>query len=544
MIILSERIQFKLVFSHPILLQKYHQIHFYKRISFLIFIICFTVFVFSNDGHRHTFDEDVAHQQSYRISTFENDPSYVQGESRIFFEYTWLFPPEHNLRAICQNGILCSAASVVHSVTQVPFISLNHVFNFISDDIKWDVEDFDDFDYLNWRNSMNPDFIFLELFYGPFFSALTIAVFFLICRLYKISTKNSIFSSFLLGFASLIFPYSQTSLSVVPMVFFSLLGYYFFKKYLLTNLSKPILLSGICFGLAYLTRPDAILFIIPLFFILIFYIKSKPKKIHSFLSFLIPIVSSYGIDKIITYIKVGSTKIVAVHFASKVAQGSYLEHSTYAQNIFGILFSPGAGLFVYCPILVACLVGFFDFFKKFKIDTIILLSFSVFFILWYSAGDTWHGFVGWGPRYLIPIVPFLFLPIAFSINQRGLFFKSFIIFLGSLGFVFNLIYILQDVTWFVWGFFGSDERGLYSLGRTGDGGTFPLWINPIIIWSLEYNQLTQSIMWIFSKLQVDLFLLKLLGIQIYIVAFLSLLTIPTYLLLRNIFSKTKLEKSL
>ena len=105
-------------------MQIFQKIHFDKKITILIFIICFTAFVFTNDGHRYSFDEDIAYQQSYRLVTWENDPSYIQGESRVFFEYTWLFPPEAagKSRAICQNGILCSQADIMHSVTQVPFI--------------------------------------------------------------------------------------------------------------------------------------------------------------------------------------------------------------------------------------------------------------------------------------------------------------------------------------------------------------------------------------------------------------------------------------
>ena len=151
------------------LLQIFQKIHFDKRISILIFIICFTVFVFTNDGHRYTFDEDLAYQQSYRIATWANDPSYIQGESRLFFEYPWLFPPtntEYLIKPVCLNGILCSNASIVHSVTQVPFILLNHTFNFILDDtVIWTTDDFHDVHYVSWRNSENPDFIFLELFY-------------------------------------------------------------------------------------------------------------------------------------------------------------------------------------------------------------------------------------------------------------------------------------------------------------------------------------------------------------------------------------------
>ncbi len=53
------------------LLQLNREIKINNRIPVLIFVICFTVFVFSNDGHRYTFDEDAAYQQSYRIATFE-----------------------------------------------------------------------------------------------------------------------------------------------------------------------------------------------------------------------------------------------------------------------------------------------------------------------------------------------------------------------------------------------------------------------------------------------------------------------------------------
>jgi hypothetical protein len=525
-------------------LQIYHKFHLDKRIPFLIFIICFTVFVFSNDGHRYSFDEDVAYQQSYRIATFENDPSYIQGESRIFFEYPWLFPPESNTRAICQNGILCSGAFIFHSVTQVPFIFFNHVFNFISDDdLVLDHNDFDDFHYVSWRNDINPNFTFLELFYGPFFTSISVSILFLICRSFGISLKNSIFVSFLYGFGTMAFSYSQTSLSSPPMVLFALLGFYFFGKWNTNNYPRYLIFSGISFGLAFLTRSDAVLFIIPSFFLILYLIKSRKEKIKSLLGFIIPTFSAYGLHHLISYVAYGSTSSGAVSSLSAVVEGSKI--STVFMNIFGLLFSPGVGLFIYSPVLIVIFVGFFDFYKKNKQQCILLLGFIFMFVYIYSSGENWHGLNGWGPRYLLPLVPFLLIPIAFSIEKRGTPFKLLLIVLGGIGFFINLVYLLQDIHWFVWGFFGSDSRGLYSLARDETTGTVAsLWISPLVIWSFEYNQMTQSILWIFSKLQVDLFLLKLFGIQIYIVAFVSILILPVYLLLRNVFFKTKLENSI
>ena len=533
-------IQFKLVIPYVTLLQIQHQIHFNKKITSLIFIICFIVFVFSNDGHRYTFDEDLANQQSYRITTFEDDLNYVQGESRLFFEYPWLYPPEKNSRPICQNGILCSNAFILHSITQAPFIFLNHVFNFIPDDINWNSDDFDDFHYLSWRNEINPDFIFLELFYGPLFTALSVSILFLICRSFGISLNNSIFVAFIYGFSTMAWAYSQTSLSSPPLTFFALLGFYFFKNWKTRNSPKLLILSGIGFGLAFLTRPDAILFIVPMFFFILYLIKSRKEKIKSLLGFIIPTLSAYGIHHLIWNIRIGSSSVTAGDTIAKVADHS--ASNPIFMNIFGLFFSPGVGLFIFSPVLVSIFVGFYDFYKKNKSECILLLGFLFMFTYMYGTEDNWHGLNGWGPRYLLPIIPFLLIPVSFSLEKRGMLFKFLLIILGGLGFFINLVYLLQDVSWFVWGFFGSDSNGLYSLARRDDGTVFPLWLNPLVIWSFEYNQLTQSIMWMFSKLQIDLFLLKLLGVYTYIVTFLLLLIIPVYLLLRNIFYNQKLKQ--
>ena len=526
------------------LLQLNREININNRIPVLIFVICFTVFVFSNDGHRYTFDEDVSFQQSYRIATFENDPSYVQGESKIFFEYPWLFPPENNNRPICLNGILCSGGFILHSITQVPFIFLNHTFNFISDDdVIWNIDDFDDFHYLNWRNSLSGDFTFLELFYGPFFTAISVVILFQICRLFGISSKNSIFVSFLYAFTTMAWAYSQTSLSSPPMTFFVLLGFYYYKNWNKNNSPKYLIFSGISFGFAFLTRSDGVLFIIPLFFILLYLIKSRNKKIKSLLAFTIPTFSSYVIHKLIMFIRVGPLEEMpqVVYSIKVVGEGTI--SNPILMNMFGLFFSPGIGLFIFCPILLITFVGFFDFFKKHKIDSFFIAGTLFLFTYTFSSGIYWHGLNGWGARYLVPLIPFLLIPVAFSIEKRGIPFKVLLITLGGLGFFINLVYLLQDTHWFVWGFMGDDTRGLYSLARKEDGGVFPIWINPLVIWSFEYSQLTQSVMWFFSKLQVDLFLLKVLGIHAYVVAFLSVITIPVYLLVKNIFSTKKLEKS-
>jgi len=259
------------------------------------------------------------------------------------------------------------------------------------------------------------------------------------------------------------------------------------------------------------------------------------------LGFIIPTFSAYGIYHLIDIIRDGGWSVGSGVY-NTVTYTSEISSNNVFMNTFGLFFSPGAGLFIFSPVLISIFIGFFDFYKKNKSECILLLGIVFIFIIDFARGDYWHGFNGWSVRYFLPLVPFLMIPIAFSLEKRGIFFKLTLVILGALGFFINLVYLLQDTHWFVWGFFGDDTRGLYSLARKDDGGVHPIWISPLVIWTLEYSQLTQSVVWMINKLQVDLFLLKLLGIQFYIVTFLSLLAIPVYLL-RNTFSKLKLDKS-
>ena len=524
----------------------------------ILFSLFFVIFLYTSDGHRFTFDEDVASQQSKRIATFSPDPSYVQGESRFFFEYPTLFLAEYNDRPICQNAILCSHGMIMHSLTQVPFVLINHHFNFITDDLIWTMDDFDDFHYVHWRNSLDNDFTFMEFFYAPFFTSLSLVVFFLISKTYCFSVKTSLVLVFLFGLSTIVWAYSQTSLNSVPFIFFILTGFFYYRKFQNTKSTFNLILSSIFFGIAFLTRNDAILFIGTLFvFLLIILIKKNMKL--KVIAFSIPVSFSYLIYRFIQAVRIGdgSTQTAANEYVLKGTQSdvpdllisalvipkllysSLLVHPVHL-HAFGLLFSPGAGLFIFSPILILCFVGFFDFYKKYKFDFFLIISFVTIFVAFYSMNVYWHGFNGWATRYLLPTIPFLLLPLGASIEKRtNIFFKVSVIILGITGGIINLVYLLQDVAWFVWGSFGSDSRGLYSLARKSDGNVHDLWINPVIIWTFEFSQITQSALWLIAKPQFDLLLLKMFGPELFVLSFMLIIPVLLFLLLKT--SKTFID---
>ena len=275
-----------------------------KKLFLVIFFIVFTIYVFTSDGHRSTSDEDFLQQQALRIVLQEPDPAFIPGESDNKFLYPEFVYP-HPKGQACNYGVLCYPTGVIHSVTAVPFVFVNHHLNFVTNEsVLFTLEDFSDTHYVWWRNSAEPDLTFMELFYSPFFSSLSVATFFLIARAFKYKISTSLSLAFLLGFSTIFFAYSQTSFNNAPSVFFLLAGFLYFKKFFDSNkiLYSTISASFLVFG--FMIRGDIIFVIIPMVFFFVITVINWNKKQHiqkflKLISFIIPLYLGYQFNQII-----------------------------------------------------------------------------------------------------------------------------------------------------------------------------------------------------------------------------------------------------
>jgi hypothetical protein len=522
-----------------------------KKLLIIIFSLTFIVFLFTSDGHRYTIDESLAQDMAFRMTTLVPDPEYVQGESKNYFHIP-IFNPD-NTGSICSNGITCYPIGFFYSVTEVPFIAINHFFSIITTDtVVFDSYDFTDQHYNFWRNAEKPDLVFLELFYGPFFSALSISVFFLICLEHKFSKRTSIILSLLLSFSTMIWAYSNTSLNVVPTLFFILLGYFFYKKSRVNRESQFLILSSVSLAFSFLIRESSILFIFPIFILILINVFRKQTKIHYFVYFIIPLFFSYFFSKFIHSLRYIDSKVTFESEHIPTVTSSAVDTNGPANQFvgaivgeiitlvpilnpnfllipflhafYGLLFAPGLGLFIFSPILITMFFSFPDFFRKNKSECILFLSFFLIHVYYFSnIGPSWHGLIGWGPRYLFMVIPFLLIPLGASLEQRNKkFMFALIIILGLLGIFFNITYVTQDVAWFVWSHPGSTTSGLYSLSSpnaicdwTCQQLESNYYINNITIWTFQYSQLIQSISLMFQTFQQDIYLLHFMGYNAY-----------------------------
>jgi len=104
-----------------------------------------------------------------------------------------------------------------------------------------------------------------------------------------------------------------------------------------------------------------------------------------------------------------------VRFGDPLTTGYLAEESFSAPwiaGILGLLVSPGKGLLVFCPVLVAVLPSLPSLFRRHRLDAILTLLVAAAYVLLYGKWFMWHGGFAWGPRFLLPIIPLLCVALA------------------------------------------------------------------------------------------------------------------------------------
>jgi len=88
-----------------------------------------------------------------------------------------------------------------------------------------------------------------------------------------------------------------------------------------------------------------------------------------------------------------------------------------AAGLYGLLFSPGKSMFLYSPLLIATLFFARRFHRRAPAESTLLWCCSLATILLYARWWAWHGDWCWGPRFIVPLLPLLMLPVVHGIDN-------------------------------------------------------------------------------------------------------------------------------
>lgn len=279
-------------------------------------------------------------------------------------------------------------------------------------------------------------------FTNSFFGALLGVVLFV----YLLSLGLNKKSAFIVSLAGLLttnlLPYTKHSFAHMMFVSFLTLSFYLLKQYFTTKIKKYLLFSGLSYGVVMISYNQTFLLTIPSLvgFIIACYRQTLSKKsILNFFKNTFPplLIFILGlIPFLLIYIWFENLREIPNHNLANptVLVKKGLEPllnvpiSAIAEGIIGQLFSPGRSIFIYSPLLLLILIFWQKINKKILPELLTLLILGACYIFFYatqfSYGTTqqgvaglWHGESSWGPRYLLPLIPFGILVVGFIYSR-------------------------------------------------------------------------------------------------------------------------------
>lgn len=271
---------------------------------------------------------------------------------------------------------------------------------------------------LTWLGLIVPWFgpVTVTVLFGGLITALTAVFIGLILIRLGYTIRVGAMAGLIFGTATLAWPYAKTFFSD-PLAGFlllsTLLALILFSQ---TSQRKYAALAGLSLGWAVATRYAEGVFL-PVYGLL-------------FLAYLWPKFKRDGWQHVLPDLFTFSLPILAIgaglmafnlsRYGDPLNTG-YLPQETFSaiwwRGIIGQLISPGRGILLYSPILIVTFFGLKPFWQKHKLEMTLCLAVILIHLLLYGKWFMWHGGFAWGPRFMIPTLPFWVLLMAPALEK-------------------------------------------------------------------------------------------------------------------------------
>jgi len=264
--------------------------------------------------------------------------------------------------------------------------------------------------------------IFFVNLFNCFITALLCSVFFLFSVRTGTPPPWALLATALLGVTSYIAPFSTGFLQHSGEALLLLSAFYFLFVHRDTSKRMHLLFAGILSGIMILFRLPSAIALPSLFFYLFLSMLRQKKEARvpdSLLKCFILPVSVFSVPIFASFIL-----HLAINFLKfETIWGKYNNegfHTPLFKGLYGFLFSPGNSIFLFTPLLILIPWTFRHFWKKYPLESLIVLGLSFSYLVLYGTYTSWHGlWSALGPRYLMPIVPLLLLPLGHWMSRMN-----------------------------------------------------------------------------------------------------------------------------
>lgn len=272
--------------------------------------------------------------------------------------------------------------------------------------------------------------------FNPLVTALTAAVLYLFALDKGYSHRVALTGSLLFGTGTIVWPYSKTFFRE-PLTTLTLFAsaYFFHRWYTAWQQSAKagepsrllwFLVAAATFSIAFFAK-EAALIAAPVLILYAIPPGSTPRQTRRGLLTLALLVLGVALllaASILLFKTVFIQTIISRYRIANRLLSFWRGLSGSGEGLAGFLVSPGKSLFVFSPITILLIPALFVRNPARRRERWLAVGLLVSFVVVYAAvrGDLWHGGSGWGPRYMVPLTPFLVmgsLPALEWIFQSG-----------------------------------------------------------------------------------------------------------------------------
>ena len=133
-------------------------------------------------------------------------------------------------------------------------------------------------------------------------------------------------------------------------------------------------------------------------------------------AFPLMMVFSYNYQCFGSFFSTGYHHLVLEEFAEGTAKGFLGIGPPKPHSLLMLLFSPSRGLFFLMPVYIFSLIGLGRMWRdrRFRPEMLVISAIALWYVILISGYFGWHGGWTYGPRYFVPMLPFLTLGLFFS----------------------------------------------------------------------------------------------------------------------------------
>ncbi len=282
-------------------------------------------------------------------------------------------------------------------------------------------------------------------------------ILFKIALLLGVGKKQAYLASIFFVLTSYSFVFAQSTYEHHFEMFFILLSTYFAIKKDTIHAGH---LSGLMLSLGLFFRTTTILAVPAILLIQ----KDNKERLKTLMSLAIGVAFVFSYN----YYRFGNPLQTGYSIAWNLAHSDKFDFWSFSripEAFFGFLFSPGKGLLFFSTTIIISILGIKTFWKKQRLIFYFVLMISVSYLIIFSLNFAWHGSIwSYGPRYILPIIPFLYLPIIYIKPQKWLFVTLLLAFILQVGLI--SVNYKRDVLNDYIAYNGlSDMEYLYSLNK-------------------------------------------------------------------------------